>query len=147
MPARRSVAKSCSRNWTGMSRRRASSPIGIGPPPPVRPSSASARSAYGLFVVIEITARRLRLPAVLVCLEDRVGLSLDCGLLVGLELGREGVLERVRAAGAVRRVLLELALRDLEALGLALAGLVGGLERRIVRVVEPRAADRRRLCR
>ena len=31
MPARRRMAKSCSRNWTGMSRRRASSPIGTGP--------------------------------------------------------------------------------------------------------------------
>src|SRR5918998_6506033 len=53
MPARRRVAKSCSRNWTGMSRRRASSPIGTGPSPQ-RPSSASACSAYGDFVVIEI---------------------------------------------------------------------------------------------
>src|SRR3954454_22313639 len=53
-PARRRTAKSCSRNWTGMSRRRARSPIGTGPSPE-RPSSASARRAYGLFVVIEIT--------------------------------------------------------------------------------------------
>ena len=53
-PARRSVAKSCSRNCTGMSRRRASSPIGTGPASPVRPSSVRAFSAYGLFVVIEI---------------------------------------------------------------------------------------------
>src|SRR4051812_6304526 len=42
-----------------MSRRRARSPIGTGPSPE-RPSSASARSAYGLFVVIEITAPMLR---------------------------------------------------------------------------------------
>src|SRR5918992_2928155 len=55
MPARRSAAKSCSRNWTGMSRRLASSPIGTGPAPPLRASSASARTAYGDFVVIEST--------------------------------------------------------------------------------------------
>src|SRR4051794_27776937 len=60
MPARRRTAKSCSRNCTGMSRRRARSPIGTGPSPPDRPSSASARRAYGLFVVIEITAPMLR---------------------------------------------------------------------------------------
>src|SRR3954454_9698271 len=41
-----------------MSRRRARSPIGMGPSPE-RPSSASARSAYGLFVVIEITTSML----------------------------------------------------------------------------------------
>src|SRR3954467_15367275 len=41
-----------------MSRRLARSPIGTGPSPE-RPSSASARSAYGLFVVIEITASML----------------------------------------------------------------------------------------
>src|SRR6266536_4421256 len=52
MPARRRTAKSCSRNWTGISRRRASSPIGTGPSPE-RPSSARARSAYGLLVVID----------------------------------------------------------------------------------------------
>src|SRR5579884_4307897 len=46
MPARRSTAKSCSRNWTGMSRRRASSAIGTGPAPD-RASSTSARRAYG----------------------------------------------------------------------------------------------------
>ena len=39
-----------------MSRRRASSPIGTGPSPPLRPSSASACSAYGDLVVMEITA-------------------------------------------------------------------------------------------
>src|SRR5919201_119656 len=54
MPARRRTAKSCSRNWTGMSRRLASSPIGTGPLSPLRPSSTSARNAYGDFVVIEI---------------------------------------------------------------------------------------------
>src|SRR4051812_39573906 len=59
MPARRSTAKSCSRNWTGISRRRASSPIGTGPAPPQRPSSVRAWRAYGLFVVIEITKSRL----------------------------------------------------------------------------------------
>src|ERR671932_1412178 len=59
MPARRRTAKSCSRNWTGMSRRRASSPIGTGPAPPVRASSASARTAYGDLVVIESTRRAL----------------------------------------------------------------------------------------
>src|SRR3954447_9403912 len=53
MPARRSVAKSCSRNWTGMSRRRASSPIGTGVSPPVLPSSVRAFRAYGLLAVIE----------------------------------------------------------------------------------------------
>src|SRR3954471_21993432 len=53
MPARRRTAKSCSRNWTGMSRRRASSPIGTGPPPRSRASSTRARSAYGDLVVIE----------------------------------------------------------------------------------------------
>src|SRR3954469_2658798 len=55
MPARRRTAKSCSRNWTGTSRRRASSPIGTGPAPPQRASSASARIAYGDLVVIEST--------------------------------------------------------------------------------------------
>src|SRR6476661_5630861 len=54
MPERRRTAKSCSRNCTGMSRRRASSPIGTGPAPPLRPSSARAFSAYGLLDVIEI---------------------------------------------------------------------------------------------
>src|SRR3979409_1861234 len=44
-----------------MSRRRASSPLGPGPAPPrrpapLRPSSASAWSAYGDLVVMEITA-------------------------------------------------------------------------------------------
>src|ERR1700716_4458417 len=39
-----------------MSRRRGSSPSGTGPPPPLRPSSARACSAYGDFVVMEITA-------------------------------------------------------------------------------------------
>src|SRR5687768_9273464 len=53
MPARRSVAKSCSRNCTGMPRRRASSPIGTGPVPPRRASSVRALTAYGDFVVIE----------------------------------------------------------------------------------------------
>src|SRR6478735_6811681 len=147
MPARRSVANSCSRNCTGMSRRRASSPIGTGPAAPVRPSSASARSAYGLFEVIEITARRLRLLAVLVCVEDRVGLAVKRGPLVGFELRGERVPQRVGTAAAVRRVLLKLALGDLEALGLALAGLVGRLEGRVVRVVQARAADRGRFGR
>src|SRR5690242_6132002 len=125
-----------------MSRRRASSPIGTGPSPPVRPSSASARSAYGLFVVIEITAWRLRLPAVLVGLQDLVRLTVDRGRLVGLDLGRERVADRVGAAAAVRRVLLELLLGELEALGLAPAGLVDGLERRVaVGVADARAAD------
>src|SRR3954463_1494062 len=70
MPARRRTAKSCSRNWTGMSRRLASSPIGTGPPPPRRASSTSARRAYGDLVVIEIMRhrsygrRRRRSPAV-----------------------------------------------------------------------------------
>src|SRR5690348_10979699 len=127
MPARRNVANSCSRNCTGMSRRRASSPIGIGPLPPVRPSSASARSAYGLFVVIEITSGRLpRLAACLavVGLDDLVGLCVDGGRLVCLDLGREGVAHRVAAAVAVARVLDELLLGGLEALRLAAAGLV-----------------------
>src|SRR5918999_1763327 len=44
---------SSSRNWTGMSRRLASSPIGTGPAPPARASSVSARTAYGDLVVIE----------------------------------------------------------------------------------------------
>src|SRR5690606_11446381 len=48
-----------SRNWTGMSRRRASSAIGTGASPPTRPSSTSARSAYGDLVVIEIMATGL----------------------------------------------------------------------------------------
>src|SRR5579864_3540886 len=39
-----------------MSRRRASSLIGTGAPSPARPSSASAATAYGDFVVIESTA-------------------------------------------------------------------------------------------
>src|SRR4051794_34368645 len=56
MPARRRTAKSCSRNCTGMSRRRASSPIGTGPAPPMRASSVSARTAYGDLVVIDSTA-------------------------------------------------------------------------------------------
>src|SRR3712207_771995 len=56
MPARRSVANRPSRNWTGMSRRRAISPMGTGPDPPLRASSASARTAYGDFEVIASTA-------------------------------------------------------------------------------------------
>ena len=56
MPARRRTANSCSRNCTGMSRRRASSPIGTGPAPPLRASSVSARIAYGDLVVIDSTA-------------------------------------------------------------------------------------------
>src|SRR3954468_18386414 len=65
MPARRRTAKSCSRNWTGTSRRRASSPIGTGPAPPQRASSASARIAYGDLVVIEST------PVILTCVAVR----------------------------------------------------------------------------
>src|SRR5918994_248463 len=57
MPARRRTAKSCSRNWTGMSRRRASSPIGTGPGPPARASSVRARDAEGDLVVIESIGR------------------------------------------------------------------------------------------
>src|SRR5919199_2899551 len=57
MPARRSVAKRPSRNCTGMSRRRAISPIGTGPEPPLRASSARARTAYGDFDVMASTAR------------------------------------------------------------------------------------------
>src|SRR6202050_2854041 len=56
IPARRSTAKSCSRNCTGTSRLRASSPIGTGPAPALRPSSASASTAYGDLLVIEIIA-------------------------------------------------------------------------------------------
>ncbi len=56
IPARRSTANSCSRNCTGTSRRRASSPIGTGPEPALRPSSASASTAYGDLLVIEIIA-------------------------------------------------------------------------------------------
>jgi len=41
------VAKRLSRNWTGMSRRLAISPIGTGAEPPVLASSTSALSAYG----------------------------------------------------------------------------------------------------
>src|SRR4051794_35306454 len=59
MPARRRTAKSCSRNWTGTSRRRASSPIGTGPAPPQRASSARARMAYGDLVVIDSTRQML----------------------------------------------------------------------------------------
>src|SRR4051794_17455336 len=54
-PARRSTANSCSRNCTGMSRRRASSPIGTGAASPSLASSTSARTAYGDFVVIDST--------------------------------------------------------------------------------------------
>src|SRR3977135_3209562 len=60
MPALLSTAKSCSRNCTGTSRRRASSPIGTGSEPELRPSSASASTAYGDLLVIEITAAMLR---------------------------------------------------------------------------------------
>src|SRR4051812_25345173 len=60
IPARLSVANSPSRNWTGMSRRRAISPMGTGPAPPLRASSASARTAYGAFdVIASISATRL----------------------------------------------------------------------------------------
>src|SRR4051812_19596587 len=60
MPARRKVANRPSRNWTGMSRRRAISPIGTGPAPPLRASSASARTAYGdLDVMASIAPTRL----------------------------------------------------------------------------------------
>src|SRR3954470_13870906 len=55
MPARRRTAKSGSRNWTGMSRRRASSPMGTGPGP-CRPSSTSALRAYGPLVEMVSTA-------------------------------------------------------------------------------------------
>src|ERR1700687_4206173 len=54
MPARLSTAKSCSRNCTGTSRLRASSPIGTGSGPELRPSSASASTAYGDLLVMEI---------------------------------------------------------------------------------------------
>src|SRR3954453_7064253 len=57
MPARRSVANRPSRNWTGMSRRRAISPIGTGPELPERASSASARTAYGDLEVMVSKAR------------------------------------------------------------------------------------------
>src|SRR5437899_7480120 len=57
MPARRSTANSCSRNCTGTSRRRASSPIGTGSEPPLHASSTSASTAYGDLLVIEIIAR------------------------------------------------------------------------------------------
>src|ERR1700735_1339161 len=56
MPARLSVANSCSRNWTGISRRRASSAIGTGQLSPHRCSSTSALTAYGDLVVIESIA-------------------------------------------------------------------------------------------
>src|SRR5438876_11072479 len=63
IPARRSTANSCSRNCTGTSRRRASSPIDTGSEPPLRASSASASTAYGDLLVIEIIAgRRARRP-------------------------------------------------------------------------------------
>src|SRR3954451_2650621 len=42
-----------------MPRRRASSPIGTGPSPPARASSASARRAYGDLLVIDSTVRIL----------------------------------------------------------------------------------------
>src|SRR3954451_18226632 len=57
MAARRSVANRPSRNCTGISRRRAISPIGTGPELPLRASSASARTAYGDFDVMASTAR------------------------------------------------------------------------------------------
>src|SRR3954466_10743857 len=60
MPARRNVANRPSRNCTGMSARRAISPIGTGPAPPLRASSASARTAYGdLDVMASIAPTRL----------------------------------------------------------------------------------------
>src|SRR3954465_1386788 len=58
MPARRKVANRPSRNWTGMARGGAISPIGTGPAPPLRASSASARTAYGDFDVMASTGRR-----------------------------------------------------------------------------------------
>src|ERR1700726_62333 len=56
IPARLSTANSCSRNCTGTSRLRASSPIGTGSGPELRPSSASASTAYGDLLEIEIIA-------------------------------------------------------------------------------------------
>src|SRR5438105_5192477 len=60
MPARRRVAKSCSRNCTGTWRRRASSPIGTGSELLLVASSASASTAYGDLLVIGIIARDCR---------------------------------------------------------------------------------------
>src|SRR2546429_3823299 len=59
-PARRSGAKSCSRNCTGSWRRRASAPIGAGSELLLVASSASASTAYGDLLVIGIIARDCR---------------------------------------------------------------------------------------
>src|SRR4051794_19824673 len=75
-----------------------------------------------------------------------LGLALDGGLLVGLARGRERVAGGVGAALAVRGVLDELILGELEALGLPAAGLVDRLHRLVaVGVVQARAADAARL--
>src|SRR5919198_5962924 len=103
MPARRRTAKSCSRNWTGTSRRRASSPIGTGPAPPVRASSASARIAYGDLVVIESTTSILTgcpvlEPAALGRVQDRLR-AID-----GAELAVDVVQVRAHRAGGEREL-------------------------------------------
>src|SRR4051794_41616432 len=126
-----------------MSRRRARSPIGTGPSPE-RPSSASARSAYGLFVVIEITrpmltparrapARRLQ-PAALGRDEDGLGAVDRAELAVDVVQVRADRARRERQL--VGDLLVDLALGEaLEHLDLA------GGER--ARVDLARAADRR----
>src|SRR5687767_3448725 len=68
MPARRRVANRPSRNWGGISRRRASSPIGTGTDAPHSVSSQSARTAYGDLEVMaskraKVTARGTRIEA------------------------------------------------------------------------------------
>src|ERR1700733_1492237 len=59
IPARRRLANSCSKNCTGIWRRRASSAIGTGPEACSRCSSTSALSAYGDFVVIDSIRRSI----------------------------------------------------------------------------------------
>src|SRR6266571_2978410 len=104
MPARRRTANSCSRNWTGTSRRRASSPIGTGPAPPVRASSASARIAYGDLVVIDSTTSILTgpaeglQPAALGRVQDRLR-AID-----GAELAVDVVKVRAHRAGREREL-------------------------------------------
>src|ERR671936_120422 len=94
MPARRITAKSCSRNCTGISRRLASSPIGTGPSPE-RPSSARARSAYGLLVVME----SIRSPSMLSGDVDAEGLAVAPVLeLVAHRRARAAVVRRVDVA-------------------------------------------------
>src|SRR2546429_3379026 len=118
MPARRSVAKSCSRNCTGTWRRRASSPIGTGSKLLLVASSASASTAYGDLLVIEIIARdcrALRQHPIVVDLQpaalggDQHGLGAVDGAELAVDVVQVGAHGARRERELVRDLLVDLA--------------------------------------